>query len=163
MRLSAMDIRQQQFSVKLIRGFDPQEVDAFLDEMADDWDELTKENNLLKEQLTILEEQKKATDEQNKSLQQTLVVAQKMAEEFREGSKRAAEEFRESSKRAADIILREAQLQAEKLLEEKRQEQGRLAADIETLKQLKRQLAEELLSTLRMHQRLVEQKLADAT
>jgi cell division initiation protein len=152
MRLSAADIRQQQFAVKLIRGFDPQEVDAFLDEMADDWDELNKENNLLKEQLTVLEEQKKATDEQNKSLQQTLVVAQKMAEEFRE-----------SSKRAADIVLREAQLQAEKLLEEKRQEQARLAADVDALKQLKRQLAEELLSTLRMHERLVEQKLADAT
>jgi cell division initiation protein len=152
MRLSATDIRQQQFAVKLIRGFDPQEVDAFLDEMADSWDELNKENNLLKEQLTVAEEQKKATEEQNKSLQQTLVVAQKMAEEFRE-----------SSKRAADIVLREAQLQAEKLLEEKRQEQSRLAADVEALKQLKRQLAEQLLSTLRMHERLVEQKLADAT
>ena len=86
MRLSATDIRQQQFAVKLLRGFDPQEVDAFLDEMADSWDELNKENNLLKEQLTIAEEQKKATEEQNKSLQQTLVVAQKMAEEFRESS-----------------------------------------------------------------------------
>jgi cell division initiation protein len=152
MRLSAMDIRQQQFAVKLLRGFDPQEVDAFLDEVADDWDELVKENNLLKEQLTSLEDQKKATDEQNRTLQQTLLVAQKMAEEFRE-----------SSKRAADIVLREAQLQAEKLLEEKRQEQARLAADVEALKQLRRQLAEQLLSTLRMHERLVEQKLADGT
>jgi cell division initiation protein len=151
MRLSATDIRQQQFAVKLIRGFDPQEVDAFLDEMADDWDELNKENNLLKEQLTVAEEQKKATEEQNKNLQQTLVVAQKMAEEFRE-----------SSKRAADIVLREAQLQAEKFLEEKRQELTRLTADVEALKQAKRQLAEELLSTLRLTERLVEQKLADA-
>jgi cell division initiation protein len=150
MRLSAMDIRQQQFAVKLIRGFDPQEVDAFLEEVADDWEELTKENNLLKDQLATLEEHKKATDQQNRTLQETLVVTQKMAEEFRE-----------SSKRAAEIVLREAQLQAEKLLEEKRQEQGVLNADIAALKQLKRQLAEELLSTLRMHQRLVEQKLAD--
>jgi len=115
MRLSAMDIRQQQFVVKLFRGFDPQEVDAFLEEVADDWEELLRENNLLKDQLARLEEQKKATDEQNQSLQQTLIIAQKMAEEFRE-----------SSKRAADIVLREAQLQAEKLLEESRQEQTRL-------------------------------------
>jgi cell division initiation protein len=152
MRLSAMDIRQQQFAVKLFRGFDPQEVDAFLDEVADDWEELGKENNLLKEQLTSLEEQKKATDEQNKTLQQTLVVAQKMAEEFRE-----------SSKRAADIVLREAQLQAEKLLEEARQEQTRLLGEVAALRQQRRQVSEELLSILRMHQRLVEQKLADAT
>ncbi len=152
MRLSAMDIRQQQFAVKLFRGFDPQEVDAFLEEVADDWEELVRENNLLKDQLATLEEQKKATDEQNKSLQQTLIVAQKMAEEFRE-----------SSKRAADIVLREAQLQAEKLLEESRQEQARLSGEVAALKQQRRQVAEELLATLRMHQRLVEQKLADAT
>jgi cell division initiation protein len=151
MRLSAMDIRQQQFAVKLIRGFDPQEVDAFLEEVADDWEELHKENNLLKEQLTALEDQKKASDEHATSLQHTLVVAQKMAEEFRE-----------SSKRAAEIVLREAQLQAEKLLEEKRQELNKLTLDIDGLKQIRRQLAEELLSSLRMHQRLVEQKLADA-
>jgi len=151
MRLSAMDIRQQQFAVKLFRGFDPQEVDAFLEEVADDWEELVRENNLLKDQLATLEEQKKATDEQNKSLQQTLIVAQKMAEEFRE-----------SSRRAADIVLREAQLQAEKLLEESRQEQTRVLGEVAALKQQRRQVAEELLATLRMHQRLVEQKLADA-
>jgi len=150
MRLSAMDIRQQQFAVKLLRGFDPQEVDAFLDEVADDWEDLVKENNLLKEQLTSLEDQKKATDEQNRTLQQTLLVAQKMAEEFRE-----------SSKRAADIVLREAQLQAEKFLEEARQEQTKLLGELAALKQQRRQVAEELLATLRMHQRLVEQKLAD--
>ena len=151
MRLSAATIRQQQFAVKLIRGFDPQEVDAFLEEVADDWEELNKENDLLKEQLVTLEEQKKASDEHSASLQQTLVVAQKMAEEFRE-----------SSKRAAEMVLREAQLQAEKLLEEKRQELNKLTLDIDGLKQVRRQLAEELLSSLRMHQRLVEQKLADA-
>ncbi len=150
MRLSAMDIRQQQFAVKLLRGFDPQEVDAFLEEVADDWDELVKENNLLKDQLTTEEQKRTAVEEQNRSLQQTLVVAQKMAEEFRE-----------SSKRAADLVLREAQLQAEKLLEEARQEQTRLLGEVAGLKQQRRQLAEELLATLKMHQRLVEQKLAD--
>ena len=55
MRLTAADIRQQQFAVKLIRGFDPQEVDAFLEEIADDFEELARENNLLKEQLATLE------------------------------------------------------------------------------------------------------------
>jgi cell division initiation protein len=150
MRLSAMDIRQQQFGVKLIRGFDPQEVDAFLEEVAEDWEELIKENNLLKEQLATLEDQKRATDEQNRTLHETLITAQKIAEEFKE-----------SSRKAADIVLREAQLQAEKLLEEGRQEQGRLGTEIAALRQQRRQLAEELLSTLRMHQRLIEQRLAD--
>ena len=150
MRLTPMDIRQQQFAVKLLRGFDPQEVDAFLDEMADSWDELVKENNLLKQQLATVEDRLKAIEAREQTLQETLITTQKMAEEFRD-----------SSRRAADIVLREAQLQAEKLLEEKRQEQAQLTADIATLKQLKRQTGEELLATLRMHTRLVEQRLVE--
>jgi cell division initiation protein len=145
MRLTAMDIRQQQFAIKLFRGLDPQEVDAFLEEIAEDWDQLTRENNLLKEQLVSSEDQKK-------TLQEALIVAQKMAEEYKE-----------NSRRAADIVMREAQLQAEKLLEEGRQEHGRVTTELAALKQQRRQLAEELLATLRMHQRLVEQKLADGT
>jgi cell division initiation protein len=150
MRLTPMDIRQQQFAVKLLRGFDPQEVDAFLDEMADSWDELVKENDLLKGQLGTVEDRLRALEAREKTLQETLITTQKMAEEFRE-----------SSKRAADIVLREAQLQAEKYLEEARQEQTKLTTDIAALKQLKRQTGEELLATLRMHQRLVEQRLVE--
>jgi cell division initiation protein len=150
MRLSAMDIRRQQFAIKMFRGLDPQEVDAFLEEIADDWEQLHRENNLLKEQLTTLEEQKKATDEQNRSLQDTLVTAQKIAEEFRE-----------SSKRAADILLREAELQAEKFLQEKRQELSKLTTDVEATKQLRRQAADQLLNTLKDLRSQVEQRLVD--
>lgn len=149
MRLTPMDIRQQQFQqTRFRRGLDPEEVDAFLDEVADGWDELVKENNLLKDQLATVEDRLKGLEVRETALQETLVTTQKMAEEFRD-----------SSRRAADIVLREAQLQAEKLLEDKRQEQTQLHADIAALKQLKRQTGEELLATLRMHQRLVEQRL----
>ncbi len=151
MRLSAMDIRQQQFAVKLIRGFDPQEVDAFLDEMADDWEELIKENNLLKDQLATVEDRLKEIEAREKTLQETLITTQKMAEEFKD-----------SSRRAAEIVLREAQLQAEKYLEEARQEQAKLLSEIAAFKQQRRQMAEELLATLRMHQRLIEQKVAES-
>lgn len=149
MRLSATDIRQQQFAVKLIRGFDPQEVDAFLEEVADDFEELIKENNLLKEQLTTLEERTRGTEDRERTLHETLITTQKIAEEFKE-----------SAKREAQLVLREAQLQAEKLLEEARQEHARLGAEIRALQQQRRQVAEELLAVLTMHKRLVEQGLA---
>ena len=35
MRISPHDIRQQQFTVRMFRGFEPHEVDAFLEEVAD--------------------------------------------------------------------------------------------------------------------------------
>jgi cell division initiation protein len=52
-RITPMDIRQQQFTVKMFRGFDVQEVDTFLDDLAGDYETLLKENALLKEQLQV--------------------------------------------------------------------------------------------------------------
>ena len=151
MRVSPSDIRQQQFGFKLIRGYHPQEVDPFLEEMADDFEELIKENNLLKEQLTTLEERARGMEGREKTLHETLITTQKIAEEFKENAKREAQ-----------LTLREAQLQAEKLIEVARQEQAHLSAEILTLRRQRRQIAEEILATLSMHRRLIEQGLADS-
>jgi len=56
MRITPIDIRQQQFTVRTFGGFNRQEVEAFLDDVAEDYQQLVKENALLKEQLATLEE-----------------------------------------------------------------------------------------------------------
>jgi cell division initiation protein len=149
MRLTATDIRQQQFAMKLIRGFDPQEVDAFLEELADDVEELTRENALLKEQLAALEERTRGMDAREQSLHETLVTAQKIAEEFRE-----------NSRRESDLILRDAQLRAEKLLQDSRAEHAQLASEVGALRRERRRMGEEILRILESYRRLVEQDLA---
>ena len=150
MRMTATDIRQQQFAVRLFRGFDPQEVDAFLEEMADDVDELIRENALLKEQLAIVEEKSRGVEGREKTLQETLVTTQKIAEEFKENSRREAE-----------LVLREAHLRAEKSMQDAREEHAKLAAEVSGLRRLRRQLGEEIMSTISAHKRLVEQALAE--
>lgn len=37
MRFTPVDIRHQQFSTRLFRGYDSQEVDAFLEDVAEDY------------------------------------------------------------------------------------------------------------------------------
>ena len=150
MRLTATDIRQQQFAVRLFRGFDPQEVDAFLEEMADEVEELTRENALLKEQLIQQEEKSKGVEGREKTLQETLVTTQKIAEEFKENSRREAE-----------LILREAHLRAEKVMQDTREEHTKLTAEVGGLRRLRRQLGEEIMNTLAAHKRLAEQALAE--
>jgi cell division initiation protein len=148
--MTATDIRQQQFAVRLFRGFDPQEVDAFLEEVADDFEELVRENALLKEQLVALEERSRGVEGREKTLQETLVTTQKIAEEFKENARREAE-----------LVLREAHLRAEKFMQDAREEHARLTADVSGLRRLRRQLGEEILSTLATHKRLAEQTLAE--
>ena len=150
MRMTATDIRQQQFAVRLFRGFDPQEVDAFLEEMADDVEELSRENALLKEQLIVVEEKSRGVEGREKTLQETLVTTQKIAEEFKENSRREAE-----------LVLREAHLRAEKAMQDVREEHAKLTAEVGALRRLRRQLGEEIMSTIAMHKRLAEQALAE--
>jgi cell division initiation protein len=150
MRMTATDIRQQQFAVRLFRGFDPQEVDAFLEEMADDVEELTRENTLLKEQLVALEEKSRGVEGREKTLQETLVTTQKIAEEFKENARREAE-----------LVLREAHLRAEKFMQDAREEHAKLTGEVNGLRRLRRQLAEEIMNTLATYKRLAEQALAE--
>ena len=144
MRISPLDIRQQQFSVKWFRGFDVHEVDAFLDDVAEDYEAVLKEVALLKEQIAAQEERARGVTERERTLQDTLVTTQRLVEEMKNNARREAE-----------LILREAELTGEKSLEASRAEEGRIRADIMALKRMRRQVSEELAATLERYQRLL--------
>jgi len=147
-RISPMDIRQQQFTVKMFRGFDVQEVDTFLEDLADDYETLLKENQLLKEQLQALEERARSLEDRERILQETLVTTQ-----------RVTEEMKESARREAALLVRESELQGEKLVEAARASEAAIQAEVVHLKRMRRQLGEALRATVEMYQRLIEQDL----
>ena len=148
MRITPMDIRQQQFTVKMFRGFDVQEVDTFLEDVAQDYEALVRENTLLKEQLQVLEDRTRGLEERERVLQQTLVTTQRLTEEMKE-----------SARREAALTVREAEVAGEKLLEAARTEEAVIRSEIMLLKRNRRQLAEGIRSTIEMYQRMVEQDL----
>jgi cell division initiation protein len=150
MRISPLDIRQQQFTVKMFRGFDSQEVDAFLDDVADDYEAVLKENALLKEQLATLEERSRGLAEREKALQDTLVATQRLGDEMKTAARREAE-----------LHMREAELRGEKLLEEVRSEEAKIKTEIQQLRRTKRQLIEDLRATLERYYRMMSAELGD--
>ena len=151
MRLTPVDIRQQQFTVKTFRGFDPREVDAFLNDVAEDYEGLLRDNAALREQLHGHEERSRTVTETEKALKDTLVTTQRLADEMKE-----------SAKRDAQLALREAALNAEKLMEEARAEEAKLRVEIQGLKRLRRQLIEELRATVERYDRTLAADLGGA-
>jgi cell division initiation protein len=143
MRVSPADIRQQNFTVRF-RGFDPQEVDAFLEDVAEDLEAALKENAFLREQLTVLEERTRGLTERERMLQETLVTTHRLAEEMKEAARREAE-----------VQMRQNELQREKLLEAARGEEARIQNEVHALKRTRRQLVEELRVTLDTYQRWI--------
>jgi cell division initiation protein len=143
MRLSPVDIRQQHFSERMFKGFDKDEVDRFLDQIAEDYESVIKENALLKEQLAAFEERSRATADLEKTLQDTLVSTQ-----------RVTDEMKANTKREVELMLREAKLAGEKILEDARSEEARMVSDMKTLRRSRRQLIEDLRATLNQYQRM---------
>ncbi len=143
MRLNPADIRQQQFTERMFRGFDRDEVDRFLDQVAEDYESVVKENALLKEQLASYEERVRATTDLEKTLQETLVTTQRLTDDMKV-----------TAKREAELIVREAQVNGEKVMEEARAEEARILGQVKTLKRTRRQMIEDFRATLAQYQRL---------
>jgi cell division initiation protein len=143
MRINPIDIRQQQFS-KRFRGVDGDEVEAFLDDVAEDYEAVIKENALLKEQLAVLEERTRNLTEREKTLQDTLVTTHRLTEDMKANTKREAQ-----------VILREAELAAEKMMEESRTEEAKIHTEILALKRVRRQLVEDLRATVTRYERML--------
>lgn len=150
MRISPLDIRQQQFTVRMFRGFDSHEVDAFLDDVAEDYEAVLKENAILKEQLATLEDRSRGLGERERALQDTLVTTQRLGEEMKGAARREAE-----------LHMREAELRGEKLLEEIRSEEAKIKGEIQSLRRTRRQLIEDLRSTLESYHRLMSAEFGD--
>ena len=143
MRISALDIRQQQFTVRMFRGLDPQEVEAFLENVAADYEAVVKENGLLKGQLAALEDRSRNITEHERTLQETLVTTHRLTEEMKQ-----------SAKREADMIVRDAELRGEKVTEELRGEEARIKLELQSLRRMRRQLLEEFRATIARYDRL---------
>lgn len=105
MKLTPMDINNKEFK-RGIRGYNPDEVDEFLDEVVENYEELYKENSRLKESVTRLKDKVEHYERLEATIQNTLLLAQN-----------AAEQAKESSQKEADLIVNNANETAQKILD----------------------------------------------
>lgn len=110
--LTPMDIHNREFK-KGLRGYKESEVDEFLDLVVADYEKLTRENERLKEQLRYNDKELNHYRNLERNLQDTLVVAQKTADEVVSSAKKNAKEMRENavreSKNMYENTVRETQ------------------------------------------------------
>jgi cell division initiation protein len=132
MKITPLDIKKQEFK-KVLRGYDPVEVDSFMQVLSNEFAELIHENNDLKEQLLKFDTQLRDFKQMEKTLQQTLLQAQ-------EASEKAAE----NTRRESQLIIQEAELKANQLLEKARNDVMRAKDEVATLKSKKESLISRL-------------------
>lgn len=110
MAITPNEISNKDFK-KVFRGYDIDEVDEFLEQLVDDYEKIYKENLSLKEKINLLNEKIEHYSNIEATLQNTLILAQKAAEQAKENSKRDAELIIKDAQETANNIIRKAEEQ----------------------------------------------------
>jgi len=117
MNVSPLDLRQQRFRTAL-RGFDKIEVTAFLAAMADDYEEALREADRLRQELIRAEAAVAQHLRHEKSLNNTLMTAQKLADDIREHAEQDAKRIMCDAEARSDLLLEKTSARLEDIQRE---------------------------------------------
>ena len=144
MKITPLDIQQQQFKAKMFRGLDPDDVDTFLQTVSQEMEDLIRENSELKEQLRRNAEAMAELSSREVQLRDTMLAAQKITEEMKN-----------NSQKEATLIISEAELKADKILADANLKLAQLGSQIQDLRREKLQFETALKSLLDTHYKML--------
>lgn len=139
MKLTPLDIHHKEFRNSL-RGYNVEEVDKFLDEVADEFERLFKENIDLSERLDTAREQIRGFEAQKETLHNTLVAAQRSAEDI---TLRAKEE--------AATVLRDAEVKAKEIIHNALTQKQTISAELVRIKKAEEEFRAAFTKMLESH------------
>ena len=142
--ITPLDIQQQRFKTRF-RGFDIQEVDVFLDQMADTFESLLKQNENLKEDFRRLQLEIQGYKNREDAFKRALL-----------NSQRVIEQMKENAQKSAELIVAEAEVKAEKILNKAHNRLAQLHEDIAELKRQRMQIEVQIGSVIEAHGKLLE-------
>ena len=106
MRITPLDVRKQEFR-KSVRGFDCDEVRAFLTTLADEYETVLVDNKQLRERIIDQDEKISEYKTMERTLRDTLMTAERLMQETRE-----------NANREGDLIVKDARIKSKQVLQE---------------------------------------------
>jgi cell division initiation protein len=144
MAIDAREIEEVEFTRTAFRGYKISEVDDFLDEVAEEVEKLQKENKDLQAQVAACVVKEKRIEEIEQTLRDTLITAQRAAEDVVRASREKAAAMIKDSELEGRRILEDAELQALTA----RQRRDSINRDVSGVKSLIRRVIGEQLRLL---------------
>lgn len=144
MKLTPLDIQQQQFRTALW-GFDTKEVDAYLDVVANELEDLIRQNNSLRDDVRRKDAELQDHRERERTLKETMITATRITEDIKQNARKEAE-----------IVVKTAETQAEQIIQNAHTRLVRIMEDIDELRRQKAQFEGSLGSILSTHQKLLD-------
>ncbi len=144
MKLSPLDIQSQQFRLRF-RGFDQREVEAFLESVAAEYEEIIRENAKQKEKIARLTNQVDELRQREQTLKDTMMTAQKVTEDMRG-----------SARKEAELIMAEAEHKAGRLLDDAHRKVARISDEITELRRQRAQFETQIKAAAEAHLKMLQ-------
>ncbi|MFN2370729.1 MAG: DivIVA domain-containing protein [Candidatus Krumholzibacteriia bacterium] len=125
MRITPLDARKQEFR-KAVRGYDCDEVRAFLTTLADEYETVLVDNKQLRERIMEQEDNIGEYRTMERTLRDTLMTAERLMQDTRD-----------SAGKESELIVRDAHLKARQILEECRVRTEELRRELTNLRKEK--------------------------
>ena len=137
MPIRPIDVRRKEFR-NGFRGYDANQVDDFLDAVADEFERTYTESSRLREEVSSLRERLQQFEELEGSIRSALVHAEQAANDLRRTATWEADDVRKSAARDADLTIREAQARSHQMLAETSSRVERIQESYDALQEAKR-------------------------
>jgi cell division initiation protein len=130
MKITPLEIRQKTFE-KNFRGYEKDEVNAFLLTLSSEWERLTDENKELRIKLETTEREVSKLREVESSLYKTLKTAEDTGASVIDQARKAADLHLRESQLKADGMMHEAKSKAKDTIEESEMRAKQIVGDME--------------------------------
>ncbi|HKJ98286.1 MAG: DivIVA domain-containing protein [Desulfotignum sp.] len=156
MGVTSLVVRQKEFKTRF-RGFDVQEVDAFLEDVAAQLESLDRTVQGLAEEKRRLDLENQGYRKRENAMKNAMIQSQKVLDQMKENAKKSSQN-----------IIANAEVEAEKILSRAHKRLSQLHSDIIELKRQRIQLEMQISAVLESHSKLLEMtkeenKAADET
>lgn len=116
--ITPMDIHNKTFSGQ-IRGYSKDEVNAFLEELASDYEKIYREHRAMEEEMDIIRTKLRNYEKMESTMSHTLVMAQETADNVKKNAHKEAE-----------LSIQEAQSEAQKIVSDAEAARRKMNADL---------------------------------
>lgn len=147
--LTPLDIQKTRFTQKM-RGYDPQEVAQFLELVAEELAARLADVERLEQEARYYRQRLQEGERREHQLQETLVRAQKVADEITE-----------QAEREAKVIVREAEITGDRIVQQATEQAARIESRVDELRVRRRELLLRLRNTVDLFSELVEEETRD--
>jgi cell division initiation protein len=155
MPIRPIDIRRKEFR-NGFRGYDANQVDDFLDTVADEFERNYSENQRMREETNGLRERLEQFEDLEGSIRAALVHAEQAANDLRRSANREAEDVRQSARREAELTVKDAQARSRQILADSASRIDRVQDSYEALQDAKRSFADDFRRLLKTYMEMME-------